>query len=979
MKKPSPEEFFFGSLFKELLDRRQYNPDQVARLTVGRGFEIPKKTIRSWYDGHVSRPRNWVNIICVAEVIHLERHEVDLLLEAAGYSNYKVTNLLTLKPSEITELPNLAKNEVEKLVDLLRFWRNKLSVPPPQPPNIGEFIGRKGILAQVKKILFEDKKLCVLQGMGGIGKTWIAAWIAHNLQKEFSDGVLWADLTHTQETTSSSEDVIEAILKSFAGVYGYDLNQEDLDLRRLSPIVRGMLAKRHVLIVLDNVNEAEEVEWFLPSTMGNWTALITTRNQLTLSRSFRSIRIEPFTELEALSLLEAFIGTKRVKSEINEATKLAEIAGRLPLAISLIGSTLAKARNSLTLAEYHDLLLVSKRKLLLADTYDSQKSLDIRASFEVSFEQLHDDLKSLFVILSVFSGSDFDVESVSAITGTAPVVVKYQLAELQARTLIDILGDLPLFRYQFHHVLLRQFAFEKLQKDESLWIAVNETVSTYFVSFAQENQEDFNQIHVERENILGVMNWLQERAVWGQMYQAINALTLSKLGALGYLDTQANWAEASSFLASVLDSPIAEADALVEANITFKLGAFALRKNKTDDAQNYLRKAETILGEVPETEEARLLLARVYEFKSQLAMYHNEERALQHVDQGLEVLAPLVSEEATNEKGYLYIRGTVPLILSHDLSKAMDYIEKGMELLSLEATSARISALMNQGIILDKQRKIDEAVSTWHQGVELAEKFNDRRRLGGLWNNMGAAETNRGNMKRAILHKKKALEAFEIIVKNDQISLTHSNLGEDYIFLREYEQAEMHLQAALQLAREYNFIYSESLTLVNYVRYYLDLNNFELAGETITKTRELCKKHEAAQQHAELDRLHAELIYLQGNPEASLRELDSFLPSLTDPKEQGLSWRLKGDCLTELDRLEKASTAYEKSQIIFKEFNPFEVARTQLIWGQNCASLLGEVAAQTKIRSALSVFETLEMVNWVQIAKDALDELNQHV
>jgi MoxR-like ATPase len=67
--------------------------------------------------------------------------------------------------------------------------------PPPNnmPLELTSFIGRERELAEVKRLLADDR-LLTLTGPGGSGKTRLALRAAADLGRSFEDGAWWVDL-----------------------------------------------------------------------------------------------------------------------------------------------------------------------------------------------------------------------------------------------------------------------------------------------------------------------------------------------------------------------------------------------------------------------------------------------------------------------------------------------------------------------------------------------------------------------------------------------------------------------------------------------------------------------------------------------------------------------------------------------------------------------------------------------------------------
>ena len=117
-------------------------------------------------------------------------------------------------------------------------------IPPFQAPQLTQhFVGRQAEIDQMTDQIAGRVGLIGLVGMGGIGKTTLATRLAHGLKDDFPDGVLWADAANSEPLD---------ILGSWATAYGYDFSGLG-DVNNRAAAVRGMLADKRCLIVLDDV------------------------------------------------------------------------------------------------------------------------------------------------------------------------------------------------------------------------------------------------------------------------------------------------------------------------------------------------------------------------------------------------------------------------------------------------------------------------------------------------------------------------------------------------------------------------------------------------------------------------------------------------------------------------------------------------------------------------------------------------------
>jgi hypothetical protein len=187
------------------------------------------------------------------------------------------------------------EDELEDLKGRLANYRAELAeetnAPFQAPPDLANFVGRERELDELRKALADGggtAALCGLKGMGGIGKTAIAIHLAHQMRDQFPDGVLWARPDISEPMT---------ILAAFAQAYGADVASLPDEASRAA-FVRQLLSDKRVLIVLDNVVEAEPLRWLLPG--GKCCAVVvTSRNRNVLERAgLRVVDVDRLPEEE---------------------------------------------------------------------------------------------------------------------------------------------------------------------------------------------------------------------------------------------------------------------------------------------------------------------------------------------------------------------------------------------------------------------------------------------------------------------------------------------------------------------------------------------------------------------------------------------------------------------------------------------------------------------------------------------------------
>lgn len=196
------------------------------------------------------------------------------------------------------------------------------------------FVGRDLELKELENQLYQAGTLAItaIEGMGGIGKTELALQYAISARKleKYPSGICWIDVR--------GKDVVDEIL-DFANNYLDFLppdnqtpeKQVELCWNRWSE-----LFKQEKLLILDDVADYTQIYGYLPPYDPSLKVIITTRLRLE-SVNIQSLILEVLKDIDALNLLQAFIGEERVEHELEQAQELCKWVGNLPLGLTLMG------------------------------------------------------------------------------------------------------------------------------------------------------------------------------------------------------------------------------------------------------------------------------------------------------------------------------------------------------------------------------------------------------------------------------------------------------------------------------------------------------------------------------------------------------------------------------------------------------------------------------------------------------------------
>ncbi|THV38706.1 AfsR/SARP family transcriptional regulator [Glycomyces buryatensis] len=340
------------------------------------------------------------------------------------------------------------------------------AVPRELPPPPHGFTGRERELRLLDDLLpGADSShpapvpIVVVAGMGGVGKTALSVHWGHRVADRFPDGQVFIDLRgHGGAAAIDPADALTALLDSL-GVPDQDIPAEP---ERAAARFRTETGGKRVLIVLDNAAAADQVRPLLPGGSG-CMVLVTSRHRLSdlvVGHGGTRVRLDPLMSDEAQSLLRQLLPRRPIPNDGNGIAALADLCGRLPLALRIAAADLADNPND-DLGSY--VARLSGDDLLASLQVDGADDAALRAVFDSSYRTLPPEARRLFRLLGLVPGQDFTVEAVAALAGGAVESVEPVLDQLVAAHLVD--QHRP-GRYRLHD-LLRHYAQERAEADEA--------------------------------------------------------------------------------------------------------------------------------------------------------------------------------------------------------------------------------------------------------------------------------------------------------------------------------------------------------------------------------------------------------------------------------------------------------------------------------------------------------------------------------
>lgn len=319
--------------------------------------------------------------------------------------------------------------------------------PWQHPPLPDRYINRPE-LEQALLTRLETQPTVVLTGLGGAGKSTLAAWAAHQVAGSLVEGIIWIDDCRSATGNFDLFDAQRRIAQSC------QVELQGSSLAERAGELRSLLRDKAYLLVLDDVWGSEALEYI--RVHSRQSRLLVTSRDATVAYGLGSeapLTISGFTPREGRALL-------RPADEIEELlpAELDELLARvgyLPLALAILKALL---QDGFTVAELLAHFRQEQPDLTILDMDQSNtRSKSMTACFDLSYNQLSSaEMQQYFSQLGQFNGL-FPVEAVAALWKLEPLKVRRILAQFVRMALVSQEGP----RYRLHP-LVRDYARQKL-------------------------------------------------------------------------------------------------------------------------------------------------------------------------------------------------------------------------------------------------------------------------------------------------------------------------------------------------------------------------------------------------------------------------------------------------------------------------------------------------------------------------------------
>ncbi|WP_411086121.1 tetratricopeptide repeat protein [Streptomyces sp. 061-3] len=250
-------------------------------------------------------------------------------------------------------------------------------------------------------------RVLLIAGRPGSGRTALAEELTRVLLDtgDYPDGLLRVRLTELGGAPVPTERTARDLLDQLevAGPPGADGDE-------LSQLVRETLADRHVLLLLDDAADAEQVDPLLPDNPG-CLVVATAQGPLTGIPGVRPCTIGGLDKGSAVQLLAGAIGQVRITVDPLTAESLAEECGGQPAALVMIGGWLA-AHPMASVAD-----VTKQLRELPDDAEQPTGARPLARAFRLVYESLPQTAGRILRLLALAPAGFADAHTASALAG----------------------------------------------------------------------------------------------------------------------------------------------------------------------------------------------------------------------------------------------------------------------------------------------------------------------------------------------------------------------------------------------------------------------------------------------------------------------------------------------------------------------------------------------------------------------------------
>ncbi|HEU5428233.1 MAG TPA: BTAD domain-containing putative transcriptional regulator [Actinocrinis sp.] len=701
------------------------------------------------------------------------------------------------------------------------------AVPAPDtidrdPPHL---VGRDEELSDLLAAIERDLRtmpsvaICALDGMPGVGKTALAVRAARRLRAHCSDGALQLNLRahDLHQPPLSAREALTRLLEDVA-VPPAELGRTD-SLDALAALWRRRTSGRRLLLLLDDVANAEQIAPLLPTTSGS-IVLLTSRHRLAGVTDARHHTVRLLSHKATQTLLERITGREFAEQTEDLARYVRRCAG-LALAISMSAAFL-RGRPQWTLADLVDRLDV------IAPTATATDSLTgpIHAAFTASYQALPELSRTLLRRLAAHPGQEIGVHAAAALLSADLTATSLAADELVEQHLSE---ETERHRYRLHD-LTRQFALARinLEGDQLATQQACARALDYYLAAAvraEHTLRPYRRVLGQTvkstvtplpaiENVDDAQHWFDREcdniiaiAAYAYQHRYRQHAALLPLALAQHLDRRGNWGTAAEMLRQAREiaataataATAADLDDAVIPQLTTDLAAALVRTGQLDAALSWASTALDVWsahGDKRGQADALLEIGRIHWYARRLAAAHDAYRR-----------SSQLHEQIGDRRGRVVADYHLSIIKFElgNAEEALQWAERLVQTARADGDHAlECDVLTNLGEMHRLSGQFEEALGCFRSAQLLAQRLADPHNLAVLANNIGAVHDRLGNLDEALESFNDALRLFQALGDGRNLVDTLVHLAGARIRVARLDEAAAHIDRGFALAAQLN-------------------------------------------------------------------------------------------------------------------------------------------------------------------------------
>jgi len=652
------------------------------------------------------------------------------------------------------------------------------------------FVGRVQVVARLESLLRSRDRaaapIVLITGMGGSGKSAIAAHLARKVADEYPDGQVYVSLERSGDAAHHASEILGEVL----GNLGLQVDAIPDSLHVRAALYRSLLARRKVLVVLDGATDTRQIRPLL-SPGASSAVIVTSRSQMSALGDATHVRVGALSAEESVQLLARIAGP-RVTAEPDAALRLAAACAHLPLALSLVAAPLA-SQPDLAVSDLVDRLMGKRQEL--DDSTSGGRSL--KAVLDWSYRHLDEAHARAFRLLSLVPGTTFDPEAAAAVLDSSSEAAGRLLESLAAAHLLGEQSG----RYRYHDLLrtyAREASEQDSQEDKAAALArvrqwyldrVSETVGVLSLisgnptSGQLSRTEAVGWLETERGNLLALINDAAQAADFEFVWRLADLLyPFYQLG--GY------WADSQAIHETALNAARTARNHSMAGRILNNLGVAYREQRHYDEAISCFEESLAITDSAASASTRDLTLMNLGVAYRELGQLSDAiscfEAALTLAD---EANRPRTTGLALSNLGNVY----------RDMGRYQDALtayQQGLRASrSVDDRYGEGIAIMNLGLLHHRQGLWGEAVTHYLESLAITREVGDRLSEGRVLRNLGSAAAAQGAIAEAIAEFEDSLRVARAVGDTETIYLATLELGD-------IELKRGHRRSAMEWYRE---------------------------------------------------------------------------------------------------------------------------------------------------------------------------------